>query len=445
MSYNNFCRCTYIVRSFFCYPLCLFVVGSEEGDVEFIENQLDYHYRQCKEEIMGRLLARQRRLEDEQRRLDAFRANYVTHVNALQDEIERLKELNLKKDRELDRLHSQQSKMVESWTIQHDHVLRHRYQSMVWSVWRRSFLDQQELKRLTAKFVHPHYRKRMLLKVISSWRSQARASKRVADEAYWRGQIQETTAQLIQDYEKNLSELRHQLAQAEDVIRYHHEDQTMVEEKLKQAFIRGVCALNREALSVFTSPGEVAEANIRSHFAQPSVGQGAFMQPSTSPASVTASGTSTQQPPPPTNPSASASPPANTATSSIHPSTQPQSSSANPSIAYGGTPSAPLPSTFVGGNTTTGSSSIGLPSQSTVRNTHPPPTVTRAPQLPYPPHSHQSSQPMTRSQPQAHSHHPHPHPHPHPQPHGYTHSRPIGGLSSSVPQPRHIPPRPYGK
>ncbi len=247
----------WLARLTLCYLAAAVVcvsVGTEESDVEFVSHQLDSHWSQCKEDIMARLVARQRRVEDEQLRLDNFRKSYVLHVNAMQEEIEKLKEANLKAEREAARHRGQQEQMVSSWTNQHAQVVGLRLRTAAWNLWRKQFLEETQMKRLTTKFVEPHQRRRVLTSVLSAWRSVARSSKRVADERYWRNQVQQTTTNLISDYEKNLGELRHQLAQAEDVIRYHHEDQSMMEEKLKQAFIRGVCALNREALSVFTTP-----------------------------------------------------------------------------------------------------------------------------------------------------------------------------------------------
>ena len=183
--------------------------------------------------LQARLIARQRRLEDEQRRLDSFRASYVTHVNALQEEIEKLKEQNLKAEREAARHRGQQENMVAAWSAQHHQVIGARLKSAAWASWRKQFNEEQSLKRLSVKTAHPHYKKRILLQVLSSWRSIARAAKRASDEKYWRNEVQQTTTNLINDYEKNLTELRHQLAQAEDVIRYHHEDQSMMEGQRK--------------------------------------------------------------------------------------------------------------------------------------------------------------------------------------------------------------------
>jgi hypothetical protein len=161
--------------------------------------------------------------------LDQFRLSYVTHVNAMQEEIEKLKEANLKAEREGARHRGQQEQMVSAWTGQHAQVVGLRLKAAAWGAWRRQFVEEMALKRLTAKLAQPHYRRRVLVSVLSAWRSIAHAAKRTSDEAYWRGQVKQTTANLIADYEKNLGELRHQLAQAEDVIRYHHEDQSMME------------------------------------------------------------------------------------------------------------------------------------------------------------------------------------------------------------------------
>jgi len=412
-------------------------MGTEESDVEFVAHQLDYHWSKCKDDILARLVARQRRLEDEQRRLDQFRLSYVTHVNAMQEEIEKLKEANLKAEREAARHRGQQEQMVAGWTAQHAQVVGLRLKAAAWGAWRKQFQDEQQAKRLTAKFAQPHWRRHVLQSVWGAWHSMARATKRKSDEEYWRDQVKQTTANLIADYEKNLSELRHQLAQAEDVIRYHHEDQSMMEEKLKQAFIRGVCALNREALSVFTTPAEVAEANIRSHFSASSVGQGAFMSSGGSSSAPPAVGGSI--PPPPTNPAVAplthASPPAPTA------SQQPV-----------GNPSAPLPSSFVGSGGVALSSSVPrtssqVPSAQTQQQQQRSISASvgrPGQQLPYPPHSHA---------PPARSAHVHPAPQVHPLPQTHAHQPPFqqhGGAirpttgTFTQPLPRAGAPRPYG-
>src|SRR5688500_12436590 len=101
--------------------------------------------------FQARLLARQRRLDDEQRRLDSFRNSYVTHTNGRRDEVEKLKERLARANKENEMYKSQQDGALDSWLAQHAQVVATRKRAAAWLVWRRQFLDEMNTRRLLVK------------------------------------------------------------------------------------------------------------------------------------------------------------------------------------------------------------------------------------------------------------------------------------------------------
>src|SRR5689334_11554650 len=111
-------------------------------------NECSFNSAVCFRCCQARLVARQRRLEDEQRRLDSFRSSYVLHINALQEEVEKLKENALQDAHEAERHRGQHEEQVDAWSSQHRQLIGVRLKAAAWGSWRRQFLEQQELKRV---------------------------------------------------------------------------------------------------------------------------------------------------------------------------------------------------------------------------------------------------------------------------------------------------------
>ena len=173
-------------------------------------------------------------------------------------------------DGEIARLRASDAYLVDAYVRKSRLLLLRRTMSDAFGVWRYQFNLLQQQRMHTTKFIVPYYQRRILNGVFAAWRSRTAAAKRVSTELYWRSQMSQLSNQLVSDYEHSIRELRQQLAKAHEVIQFHADDQLNMESKLKQAFMRGVCAINREAMSVFgaeahpdaTKSLDVRESNI---------------------------------------------------------------------------------------------------------------------------------------------------------------------------------------
>lgn len=75
-------------------------------------------------------------------------------------------------------------------------------------------------------------------------------SRKVTREREFDSKMSDMSTKIIQSYEDELIRLRNELALAHNELQRKSEQQTRLEEDMKRAFMRGMCALNLEAMSV---------------------------------------------------------------------------------------------------------------------------------------------------------------------------------------------------
>ncbi|XP_041868761.1 centrosomal protein POC5 isoform X1 [Corvus kubaryi] len=98
-----------------------------------------------------------------------------------------------------------------------------------------------------------HFRTALMKKVWAAWRS--------ASEVRWKDKVaracqlraEDVCVQLTNDYEAKIAELTAALEQRKAEILRLHSERDHYEDTMKKAFMRGVCALNLEAMSMFQS------------------------------------------------------------------------------------------------------------------------------------------------------------------------------------------------
>jgi hypothetical protein len=95
-----------------------------------------------------------------------------------------------------------------------------------------------------------HFGRTLFRKVLGGWRSAARAERVARVDAYWRGQVEAARTNAAAEEREQVEALQLQLAQAREQIRISAEQRDALEDELKRAFMRGVCALNMEAVSI---------------------------------------------------------------------------------------------------------------------------------------------------------------------------------------------------
>ncbi|XP_041460149.1 LOW QUALITY PROTEIN: centrosomal protein POC5-like [Lytechinus variegatus] len=103
----------------------------------------------------------------------------------------------------------------------------------------------------TMKLAKRHHEKHLKSKVWSAWHSIIVAKWRQRVEKACQTKAQEVCMKLTNDYEARLASLNEALEAARAEVTKLHGERDYYEESMKKAFMRGVCALNMEAMAMF--------------------------------------------------------------------------------------------------------------------------------------------------------------------------------------------------
>lgn len=119
----------------------------------------------------------------------------------------------------------------------------------VWRQWMR-YLILARRERRHERLPEVHFGKVFGRKVLGAWRTAARAERISRVDSYWRSQVEEARTRAASEQQERTESLEAQLAQANEAMRIGVEQRDALEAELKRAFMRGVCALNMEAVSI---------------------------------------------------------------------------------------------------------------------------------------------------------------------------------------------------
>ncbi|XP_038126889.1 centrosomal protein POC5 [Cyprinodon tularosa] len=112
---------------------------------------------------------------------------------------------------------------------------------------------------LAAQVAQQHYNLQLKRKVWLGWHSLIQKHWKVKVERACRSRAEEVCSRLSTEYEAKLAEHCEAVEKAHAEIRRLHVERERYEESMKKAFMRGVCALNMEALNMFQSTEGRAE------------------------------------------------------------------------------------------------------------------------------------------------------------------------------------------
>jgi centrosomal protein POC5 len=227
------------------------VVSEPPRDPELVhlEMQLDMWCTDMKRNILAEFAQSLLRLREQMRQeMEHEKARNQYEVHQLQCELERLRDLVAtyeqgieKKDQVISKLSGVLQKQKSKVGLQHS-----------FSQWK---LHHSEEKRenFVSKIAYKHYRRRLMLKVWLAWHGILVAKWKQRVEKACQARAEEVCVQLTNDYEEKLSVMHRSLDDARNDVQKMREERDMFAENMKKAFMRGVCALNMEAMTMFQS------------------------------------------------------------------------------------------------------------------------------------------------------------------------------------------------
>ncbi|NXF58674.1 POC5 protein, partial [Ciccaba nigrolineata] len=95
------------------------------------------------------------------------------------------------------------------------------------------------------------FRTALMKKVWAAWRSLSEEKWKVKVAKACQSRAEDVCVQLTNDYEAKIAELTATLEQTKAEILRLHSEREQYEDTMKKAFMRGVCALNLEAMTMF--------------------------------------------------------------------------------------------------------------------------------------------------------------------------------------------------
>ncbi|XP_074661215.1 centrosomal protein POC5-like [Tubulanus polymorphus] len=117
-------------------------------------------------------------------------------------------------------------------------------------------LNDQKREEFALNMARKHHRTALQRKVWESWHSVIEAKWRDRVEKACQSKASEVCMDLSNDYEARIRSLEEALADSRTEVTKLHKQRDEYEETMKKAFMRGVCALNMEAMTMFNEAGE---------------------------------------------------------------------------------------------------------------------------------------------------------------------------------------------
>ncbi|KAL6765167.1 hypothetical protein V8C86DRAFT_2462408 [Haematococcus lacustris] len=231
-------------------------------DAENLAVNIDRQHMQTKKaivdqfmDIKSRMMQAQTLAVDEERRVGASK------LAAKQAEIDLLRfELN----QSTTRVNKQQDMLRGLATAYDLSKYRKRCTSLVvqtFYCWRQHAILSRQRKQRWQRAVHWHAKEHLLRHVLRAWRYVAQQDGRITMAHSFQSELQAVKQQLHDQYTASMNELRQQLAEADAALSREAVLREKLEENMKQAFMRGVCALNIEAMSIMKRGAPPGGAN----------------------------------------------------------------------------------------------------------------------------------------------------------------------------------------
>ncbi|KAL4216760.1 Centrosomal protein poc5 [Mactra antiquata] len=218
-----------------------------DPDVSKMENMMNQWCLELKRNVLAEFGQSKIRIV-EQGRLQLLKEQekHASEKMKLLEEMNSLKELLATYEKSIERKDQVISNLTHAMKKQKDRTEMMR----TFCEWK---LKHNDLKRETfcAVIARKHHEKCMQRKVWDAWHSVIKTKWRVRLEKACQAKAQEVCVHLTQDYEARLAEATEKLQEAETEVARMHKERERYEEMMKKAFMRGVCALNLEAMTIF--------------------------------------------------------------------------------------------------------------------------------------------------------------------------------------------------
>ena len=223
----------------------------DASDVSYVSTRLDHYVALYQSDVASRLQSLVLRHQSDSQTIAAQSAAIQTlqqRVEAMQDAVHDASSQSS--------LHEQSHAQLRDRYLAHL-TRQHRSARLVHSFrqWRDAIADSQTAQQRVGR----HRTRALQRGMFAQWRSNARRQRREADASHWQQQLSLAREAAVREKGEEVRRLKEEMAALLVTARLHESDKAEAEERMRQAFVRGVCALNKEALSVFGAHSNQAQ------------------------------------------------------------------------------------------------------------------------------------------------------------------------------------------
>lgn len=223
-----------------------------DQDVSRMENLLDQWTSELKHNIMGEFSQSKIRLiEHHRQQMLLERQRHAGEGTRMQNDMDALRELLATYEQSIQR----KDQVISNLTTGLQHHRNRMEMQRSFTEWKIKHNDARR-EAFASNLARRHYQRTLQQKVWAAWHSVIEARWRQRVEKACQAKAQEVCMALTNDYETKLSSLNEALEAARFEVHRLHEERDRYEETMKKAFMRGVCALNLEAMTMFHEPAE---------------------------------------------------------------------------------------------------------------------------------------------------------------------------------------------
>ena len=145
---------------------------------------------------------------------------------------------------------------------------RKKMDAMVWFMKWRVRIESHKHDKLAWKAAVAHHRNICARKAIYAWKGVTGSTWKKAAEKKIRIEAEKHIQFMALDYETKISDLTKKLNDSLDELQATKEYQIQIQEDMKRSYLRGVTALNMEAMGLFRDPTKASEFNIQDELNQ---------------------------------------------------------------------------------------------------------------------------------------------------------------------------------
>ncbi|XP_067653778.1 centrosomal protein POC5-like isoform X1 [Haliotis asinina] len=226
-----------------------------DPDVARMENVLDQWTLDLKRNVLAEFGQSKIRIVEKSRlEMQKERERFVSDKNQMVNEIEKLKELLHTYEQSIERKDQVISNLTHAL-----HKQREKFDMLKkFTEWK---LRHNDLKReaFASNLARKHYERSLSSRVWVAWHSVIENKWRQRVEKACQSKAQDVCLQLTNEYEAKIRKLNEELESAHAKIGRMNVEREKYEEAMKKAFMRGVCALNLEAMTMFHGEDEGEE------------------------------------------------------------------------------------------------------------------------------------------------------------------------------------------